>query len=64
MHDNGAKSAGRRDSSAWLVADAAQYDAVKTRYKKLWTQIATEFRNYNDKLLFESFNEILDKNYT
>ena len=63
-HDNGAKSAGRRDSSAWLVADATQYDAVKARYKKLWTQIATEFRNYNDKLLFESFNEILDKNYT
>jgi len=63
MHDSGDKGT-RTDSIAWIVADMDQYDAISPRYKYLWTQIATRFRDYNDKLLFEAFNEILDENYS
>lgn len=57
-HDTGAAS------TAWLRADNAVYDAVKERYKALWQQIATEFESYGQRLVFESFNEMLDKNST
>jgi aryl-phospho-beta-D-glucosidase BglC (GH1 family) len=53
-HDTGAESA------AWLVASEADFDAVKDRYQSLWEQIANTFRDYGEKLLFESYNEMLD----
>ena len=53
-HDTGAGSA------AWLVASEADFAAVKDRYQALWEQIATTFKDYGEKLLFESFNEMLD----
>ena len=53
-HDTGAAS------TAWLRADNAVYDKVKDRYKALWQQIATEFQDYGQRLVFESFNEMLD----
>jgi endoglucanase len=30
----------------------------KEKYRNLWTQIANEFKNYNEYLIFESMNEI------
>ena len=57
-HDTGAHDV------AWVVADASAYDAGKARYEKLWTEIATRFANYGDKLVFEAYNEILDKSYS
>lgn len=56
-HDTGADSG---DFKAWLHADLNVYAAVKDRYIKLWKQIATRFKDYDQKLLFESFNEMLD----
>ena len=53
-HDTGAGSA------AWLVASEADFAAVKDRYQSLWEQIATTFKDYGEKLMFESFNEMLD----
>ena len=53
-HDTGA------GSTAWLVAGEADFAAVKDRYQALWEQIATTFKDYGEKLLFESFNEMLD----
>ena len=53
-HDTGAAS------TAWLVAGEAGYDSAKERYESLWTQIATSFRGYGERLLFESYNEMLD----
>ena len=47
-------------STAWLRADKAVFVSVKERYCSLWTQIATEFSGYGEKLVFESFNEMLD----
>ena len=54
-HDTGTASTG------WLRADEAVYAAVRERYCSLWTQIATKFEPYGEKLVFESFNEMLDK---
>ena len=57
-HDTGTAS------TAWLRADKTVYDKVKGRYCELWRQIATEFEPFGEKLLFESFNEMLDNNGT
>ena len=57
-HDTGDATTG------WLKADKAVYAAVKERYCALWKQIATEFEPYGQKLLFESFNEMLDSKGT
>ena len=51
-------------STAWLRADRQVYAAVRDRYVALWTRIATEFESYGEKLVFESFNEMLDVNNT
>ena len=53
-HDTGAAS------TAWLVAGESEFNAVKDRYEALWEQIATTFMDYGQKLLFESYNEMLD----
>lgn len=52
--DNGKEMKG----TAWLVAD--RFDAAKDRYEALWKQIAETFRDYGERLLFESYNEMLD----
>lgn len=57
-HDTGADDAGKWTS--WLKADEASYAANKARYEYLWQQIAEEFKDYDQKLLFESYNEMLD----
>lgn len=54
-HDTGAHD------QAWVVADADKYEATKARYEHLWTQIATEFKDYDEHLLFAGYNEMLDK---
>ena len=46
----------------WLAADLSNIDEISEKYVNLWTQIATRFEQYDDHLLFESYNEILDKN--
>jgi endoglucanase len=63
QHDNGAAN-GRIDGGAWLYADIDDYPAITVRYQKLWKQIAERFKDYNDRLVFESFNEILNKSYS
>lgn len=53
-HDTG------ESNTAWLRADEGVYRQQKARFEALWTQIAEEFRNYGDHLLFEGYNEMLD----
>ena len=48
-------------STAWLVASEAGFNAAKTRYQALWQQIASTFKDYGPRLLFESYNEMLDQ---
>lgn len=45
--------------NAWLRADMDNYDAISAQLKSLWAQIAGRFRDYDDRLVFEAFNEIL-----
>ena len=45
----------------WLYANTTCYNKVKDTYQYLWQQIAAEFKDYDQKLLFESYNEMLDK---
>jgi hypothetical protein len=57
-HDTGADD----DSfKSWIKADEANYTQNKARYENLWLQIAEEFKDYDEHLLFESYNEMLDK---
>lgn len=53
-HDTGA------GNTAWLIADETVYNNTKERYENLWKQIAAEFKDYGERLLFESYNEMLD----
>ena len=46
----------------WLAADLSNIDEISAKYVNLWTQIATRFEQYDDHLMFESYNEILDEN--
>ena len=49
-------------TDAWIVADMDNYTANKSKFEYLWQQIATEFRGYDEHLLFEGYNEMLDAN--
>lgn len=53
-HDTGASN------TAWLIADEAVYAQQKERFEAVWTQIAEEFKDYDEHLLFEGYNEMLD----
>ena len=57
-HDTGADS---NSSKHWIHASTTSYNNNKTKYEKLWKQIANEFKNYGEKLLFEGYNEMLDE---
>lgn len=53
-HDTGAAS------TCWLVASEKDYEEHKERFEAVWTQIAEEFKDYDGRLLFEGYNEMLD----
>ena len=48
------------DNNVWLRADMANYEQYHERFEYLWQQIAEEFKDYDDRLLFEGYNELLD----
>ena len=52
-HDTGAAK------ESWLKSDSASYAAGHERFKGLWTQIASHFKDYGQELLFEGYNEML-----
>lgn len=54
-HDTGA------GNGRWLIANTDTYNDKRSRYENLWRQIAEEFKDYGERLLFESYNEMLDK---
>ncbi len=56
-HDTGANS---DKWKSWIIAAPNNYTANKARYEKIWKQIAEEFKDYSQLLLFESYNEMLD----
>lgn len=64
MHDTGARGADRTDRHCWLTADIDKYPENTILYQKIWTQICERFKNYDERLIFESFNEILNSSYS
>ena len=52
-HDTGEKG--------WLHASKTGLEENKRIFTLLWQQIAESFRDYDDRLMFENFNEILDE---
>ena len=46
---------------AKLIADPDNYRENKEWFEKLWRQIAEEFKDYDEHLLFEGYNEMADK---
>lgn len=60
-HDCGGTSSGRHP---WIFADSANYGTISPKFQDVWIQIATRFKDYGDKLLFEGYNEILDAQET
>ena len=52
-HDVGAEG--------WLWATEDSVKENTEKFKSLWVQIANEFKDYDNKLMFEGFNEILNK---
>ncbi len=54
-HDTG-------DGKQWLHASTTTYNTNKAKYEYLWKQIAEKFKDYDQKLLFEAYNEMLDDN--
>ena len=51
-HDGGA--------DGWLEASEESYNTYGQRFASVWTQIAQTFEGYDERLLFEGFNEMLD----
>ena len=50
------------NARTWLLADWTNYADISARFKNIWTQVATRFKDYDQRLLFESYNEIVDAN--
>lgn len=46
--------------NGWLRASAKKYDTEAVRFASLWEQISTRFRSYDQRLLFEGYNELLN----
>lgn len=49
------------DDAGWLWASDNCVKNKSDKFKAVWTQIADRFKNYDNKLLFEGFNEMLDE---
>ena len=46
----------------WIHASSTNYNKNKAKFEKLWKQIAETFKDYDQHLLFEGYNEMLDDN--
>lgn len=53
-HDTGA--------DGWLRATSESWENYSKQYEAIWYQLAEHFKDYDNRLLFEGFNEILDEN--
>ena len=51
-------------STHWLHASSTNYDKNHAKFEGLWKQIAEEFKDYDEHLLFEAYNEMLDDSNT
>lgn len=61
MHNDG----GNGVSTKWLdiTKNTVQFRSVKEKFAKVWGSIADYFKNYDQKLVFEGYNELMNGNY-
>lgn len=45
--------------SGWATAEPKTFEEQSAIYRRIWEQVAARFVDYDDRLLFESFNELL-----
>ncbi len=57
--------AGMAQDYNWIYADTDSYETDRENFASLWTQIAAYFKDYDEHLLFEATNEIMnsDRNW-
>ena len=57
--------AGMSTDYNWIYADTDSYETDRKNFASLWTQIADYFKDYDEHLLFEATNEIMnsDRNW-
>lgn len=48
---------------AWLLCVDENQEEIKAKYEKVWQQIAERFKDYDQRLIFESMNEVFDNTY-
>ncbi len=53
-HDGG----GDPKFGAWVRNASRDYEGIEAKYTKVWEQICECFKDYGDKLIFESMNEV------
>jgi len=41
----------------WIHRFSTDYDGCMTKYRAIWSQVASHFKGYSDHLIFESMNE-------
>ena len=58
-HDTGEDN---KSMDRWLFASMDNFEKNNELFSYLWAQIADEFKDYPERLLFEGFNEMLDEN--
>lgn len=54
LHNDGSISV----NGSWILTNSSNQEEIRTKLGKVWTQIATRFKNYDEHLIFESMNEI------
>lgn len=59
MHGDGFHSI----PGSWLHVNSGNQNVIRDKYQKVWQQVATKFSGYNERLVFESMNEVFDGNY-
>lgn len=50
-------------NGAWIDCTAEDQTPVQEKFRKVWEQIAARFAGYDERLIFESMNEIHDGTY-
>ena len=49
------------ENGAWIDISQPDQTQMQEKFKAVWTQIAEKFKGYDEHLIFESMNEIMEK---
>lgn len=60
VHHDGHHGGSTFPGNPWIKASMANWTDNHARFESLWTQIANAFIDYDERLIFEGYNELLD----